>query len=688
MEQGEGGDESQHLVENPLETLDPRLHEGSSLNYLFVNQDASPTEKENDSKRGHNEANKDDSKERWELTGGVDGQTAMASRLKRIEVLLVVSCLAGAVINQLIAVGGLRHITREAPAPYPIRANVSYLDVYNGDLSIVYDEFLKHEITVTLYYAPWDAMSRESLQILDEVAKEFNDVRFVAINCWQNSACFKYYQFKFYPSVSAYVRGQGSIQYPIYSAIAKDYFITFLHNVINPITVVSSDNEWLLMRSRHLAVVTVPHKFYRFAYSLALESLRKDPRQRVGFAVRGGGDMIRLYLWNETLVYEESDNPTVASASKWVYARFHEPTGYLMNSGYKSNQIYKLVNGTKAFIVVKTAPNSSLNLNLHMMALQFYSCRETYEIHSRHVFLSLLVASKDRSIDCKRLPHTFECSSTSIKCNTRSPMNISFLSDWATPITEACQPSEALLLKNLEVKRICQTHRTQPDSAKHPEGLLWGLGCGKENLFRFLTLDGALYDKLYQLEAPAVIYDTEEDVKYLLPRSQFTTRGIEFFVARYTVKLRDRLQKSTAVVRHDLFHHQPERFVPPSDEMVVSANLKSTTQSQARGAQGAESALRDTVIFFYTNWCGFCKSIAANFHRVARFFKATPISFRTVDAEGSRFEDIRYSPDSYPQLVFFPKNSSDSIRYSGSWRPQCLTRFILNHCSEKVLQLL
>ncbi|XP_022647931.1 thioredoxin domain-containing protein 11-like [Varroa jacobsoni] len=689
MEQGGGEDESQPPVESSSEDLDPILNDSSSSSDPFVNQDVFESGVDDRQNQNGEGVSKDDDEDNWEDVTEVDTQATMATRVKRIEILLAVSCLAGAVVNQFITAGGLRRLTREAPPGHPLLTNVSYLDVYDGELSTVYDEFLKHEITVTLYYAPWDATSRESLQVLDEVAKEFQDVRFVAINCWQNSACFKYYQFKFYPSVSVYVRGQGSIQYPIYSALAKDYFITFLHNVINPITVVSSDYEWYTMRSRHFAVVTVPQMYYRFGYSLALESLRKDPRQRVGFAVlaKGGGDTVRLHLWNETLTYDESNNPTVASVSKWVYAKFHEPTGYLMNSGYKSNQISKLVNSTKAFIVVRTHPNSSLNLNLHMMALQFYSCQDTYEAHSKQVLLSLLVGSEDRSINCKRMPYPFECTSTSMKCNTKSPVDISFMSNWAIPVSITCQRLESLYLRHLEIKRICQTHRTQPDGAKHPKGLLWGLGCGKEHLFKFLTLDGALYDQLYPLEAPAIIYDAEDDIKYLLPQSQFTVRGIEFFVARYAVKLREKLQKSMSVVRHDLFHDQPEKFVPPSEEVVGSLTGSSRSKS-GQHIVPAESAFRDTVIFFYTNWCGFCKSVAANFHRVAHFFKAAPISFRTVDAEGSRFEDIRYSPDSYPQVVFFPGNSSDTIRYSGNWRPQCLTRFILKHCSDKVLQSL
>lgn len=589
----------------------------------------------------------------------------MASRLKRLRTAIVLTCLFALGVNHS-RLSSEVNLTRPLPGPRPVLGNNSYLDVYDGELNTVYDEFLRHEMTVTLYYAPWDAKSLKDLKIFDELARDMPDVRFVAINCWQNPSCTKYYEFKFYPSISVYVRGLGSIQYPL-TTVSKEYLATFIYNIINPVSVISDLSQWYLKRAKHFALVTVPMNYFQFAYTLALEALRQDPQQRVGYAVVNQ-DLagIRLHLRNSTLVYDESPNPTVGAVSKWIYSTATEPFTYLGNPGYKSAKLRQAINGTRAFAIIKAPPSTRLNLQLHLLAVELFGCQDSHVNETRDMLVSLFMTLEAEASHCGKKTRPIECISDANECSNLMS-NITYRKNWASYVTEYCRETEEEILKRAEQQRFCLTQWALPE--KEPfvdDSLLFGLACGREDLFRLIMLDPALFDSLYPTEAPVVLYDTFDEVKYLLPESEFSARGIEIFLSRFLTNANDLLEKSTTLVRKDLYHRQSGKFVPPSEE--VDRNIQ------------------DTVVLFYTNWCGFCKSFTATYFRVAHFFGTAPISFRRVDAEASRFEDFKYAPDSYPQVVFFPRNSSESIRYRGPWKAQGLTRFILEHCNEDVLR--
>ncbi|XP_018494777.1 thioredoxin domain-containing protein 11-like [Galendromus occidentalis] len=598
----------------------------------------------------------------------VEHQTiSMGSRLARLRPVIFIICIFALGVNHLRC-SPQAILTRGLPEARAVHQNTAYLDVYDGDLSRVFEEFLRHEMTVSLYYAPWDAKSLKSLKILDELAKGISDVRFIAISCWQNPSCTKYYEFKFYPSASVYVRGLGSIQYPM-GSISKEYLATFIYNIINPISVISEASQWSQMRAKHFAVVTAPMEHFQFAYTLALEALRRDPQQRVGFAILRDSRLapaIRLHLSNETLEYTEEANPTVGAVAKWIYSKATEPYTVLGNPGFKSARFRQAINGTRAFAVIKSPPSTRLNVQLHLMSAALFGCQDSPSNHTRDMLISLIMRLQAESSACKKNSSPIECVSNGNHC-LKLMASVSYRKHWAGHITQYCRESEQELLKRSERQKFCLTQWALPEKeAFTTDFQLYGLACGREDRFRIIVLDAALFESMYPAEAPVVIFDTVEEVKYLLPEDQFSARGIEIFLRKFLTKSNEILKRSTSLVRTDLFHSKAEDFVPPN--------------------RTPGSAIHDTVVLFYTNWCGFCKSFTAAYFRVANFFGTAPISFRRVDAEGSRFEDIKYAPDSYPQVVFFPRNSSDSFRYRGPWKAQGLTRFIFEHCNEDVLQ--
>lgn len=109
----------------------------------------------------------------------------------------------------------------------------------------------KHEVTMTMYYAPWDLESQLLKREFELIAEHFDgQINFVAINCWwPDGECSKKFSIKRFPVLNAFLRGRGDVEYR--GPLVASYIIPFLDNLLDPVTTINNDGDLLELRSKH-----------------------------------------------------------------------------------------------------------------------------------------------------------------------------------------------------------------------------------------------------------------------------------------------------------------------------------------------------------------------------------------------------------------------------------------------------
>lgn len=208
--------------------------------------------------------------------------------------------------------------TRPAGPPRPF-FNVSSLvaDHYDGRLDG--DALRCNDISVVLYYAPWDALSLRARAPFAAAARELHrEVYFAAVNCWwPEGECRKTYNPSFFPVVVAHVRDHGDVVFPLRGGVpAAKVLVRFVRRIMRPLVLATSGAELDALVERHAAVLVgavdgVSDGAYNAFYALATQAVARDPWDEVGFAVvtnRGAAENVgiehplTLCTWNETLV--------------------------------------------------------------------------------------------------------------------------------------------------------------------------------------------------------------------------------------------------------------------------------------------------------------------------------------------------------------------------------------------------
>lgn len=144
-------------------------------------------------------------------------------------------------------------ITRRAAPPVKLFDSRGSLvtDFEYGHLSRAASLSTGHEVTMTMYYAPWDLDSQRFRREFELVAEHYdNQINFVAINCWwPDGECAKKLSIKRFPVLSAFLRNWGDVEYR--GPLVASYIIPFLDNLLDPVVPINSDGDLLELRSKH-----------------------------------------------------------------------------------------------------------------------------------------------------------------------------------------------------------------------------------------------------------------------------------------------------------------------------------------------------------------------------------------------------------------------------------------------------
>ena len=91
-----------------------------------------------------------------------------------------------------------------------------------------------------------------------------------------------------------------------------------------------------------------------------------------------------------------------------------------------------------------------------------------------------------------------------------------------------------------------------------------------------------------------------------------------------------------------------------------------------------------SVVYFYTKWCGFCKSLTPSWKKVASQLKKIPqVQLLQVDCE--RYPDIAkmHNVRQYPTIIAFKGSRTNYATLENTRTEGDLKRFVLNNTYEK-----
>ncbi|KAM9792490.1 thioredoxin domain-containing protein 11 [Neosynchiropus ocellatus] len=623
-------------------------------------------------------------------------------------------------------------------------ADAPVIDLYLGQLDQVDRLRSVAEVSLVFFYAPWCAHSMAARQELQQVAgKLAKQVQFVAINCWWNHGkCRKQNHFYQFPTVHLFYRRFGPIEYR--GPILASYVESFVLRVVTPLTYLPSRARLEEFLSCHEPRVVGFFQFnsspqppgYLTYLSSALQALKRDFRgvvrfgvvtsQRVAAALSIHQDET-VYLHrrlNSSLIFPRRErNFTSESICSWVFEHRESVLQWLQPPGTKSRLLeHELTKGPALLLFLPHDPTSEPDPVLQQVAdvaLRYHSCDRDHHSNWDGSFSSDARCCQSLSVPrpgaaagcwldvCRRFSRRDDSCGVFWRdvlqthlthCCLRPPP-----AD-ATPLTSvSCfnfangyGPSSRFSaccwrsMPPLQNQTLAKDARQAPQRHDH----LTGLRCHTNRTLRFYVLDVALNRPLALslgaddasssspggTEGPegdgpfAAIVNLKDESHYVLPRSPAATltQSLEAFIRNFSAP-HSVLQRHLVgqEVKSGRAHESRPSTRPLIAELTTATFLPSVMDAE-----------KDVLLFYYTQWCGFCSVLNHVLIQLARLLQRNgSIAVARVNVARNDLP-WEFMVDHVPSLLFFPRHRKHhSVKFPDDLAITLpnLLHFILRH---------
>ncbi|XP_054718361.1 thioredoxin domain-containing protein 11-like [Uloborus diversus] len=372
-------------------------------------------------------------------------------------------------------------------------------DFYQGNVKNLLSLLSEKDVSLVVYYAPWDASCLQFRPEIETVAKFYhNEIFFAAVNCWwPEGECSKKFNIVSYPVVLVHIHDVGIVRYE--GPLISTYIISFLDYVLTPLVPLHHTGELLDLLTKHEAVLVAFFEFgegsypfdYTMFYTASLKALTTDPNRRICFAViTNKKDAInfklksnfQLFLWNSTEIYSENVT-THLEILKWAYGKLKHVSEWITPPGVKSKILAETIEN-KPTIILFTPRNILLEYSPYYslfkeVALDYNNCKDHQLIKSlihrlvlrRHVLQEELTKiiekchrndSEHSSDICRRRPDLCDltcCRTTNFKlkltqtCLCRMCLH-HFIENLEQMKLSECENTLELILKSFNVKEL------------------------------------------------------------------------------------------------------------------------------------------------------------------------------------------------------------------------------------------
>ncbi|XP_077426678.1 thioredoxin domain-containing protein 11 [Vanacampus margaritifer] len=598
------------------------------------------------------------------------------------------------------------------------------VDLYLGQLDQV--ERLKSvsEVSFVFFYAPWCAHSMAARQEVQLVAKKLaKQVQFVAINCWWSQGkCRRLNHFYKYPTIHLFYQRFGPIEYK--GPFVAAYVESFILRVITPLTYLPSRDTLRTFLSRHEPRVVGFFQFnsspqppgYITFLASALQALKRDFRDAIRFGVvtnRRVADAISLkedesvYLhrrFNSSLIFPHWErNFTSRAVCSWVFENHESVLKWLQPPGTKSRLLEQELSQGAALLVflphdpLDSEPDGLLQ-QVADVALRYHSCDTHNKRSTSNVPCCRSVLVPDATVRCE------VCHMSSARCSLHSTPPPSHK---RRCLHRHCRSFLLSYSPLSQHSACCGKVEPQPKTKEAPHGqnsisltvtspsdALKGLRCQTNKTLRFYVLDMELnWPLAVRLGAPgkgnssswrrgkagaqgddgsfAAIVNLKDEVHYVLQRSPAATltESLEAFVMNFSAPY--------SLLRRHLVGEDPRERQPEQQPEPLIAEL--TTSTFLPFVMDVE---KDVLLFYYTQWCGFCSVLNHVLIQLARLLQRD--SSAVIARVNVARNDLpwEFMVDRVPSILFFPQYRKQlSVKFPADLPITLpnLLRFILKH---------
>ncbi|KAM8841991.1 thioredoxin domain-containing protein 11 [Synchiropus picturatus] len=596
-------------------------------------------------------------------------------------------------------------------------ADAPVIDLYLGQLDQVERLRSVAEVSLIFFYAPWCAHSMAARQELQQVARKLaKQVQFVAINCWWNHGkCRKQTHFYQYPTIHLFYRRFGPIEYR--GPILAPYLESFVLRVVTPLTYLPSRAKLEEFLSCHEPRVVGFFQFnsspqppgYLTYLSSALQALKRDFRGVVRFGVVTSKQVAEaisinqdetVYLHrrlNSSLIFPRSErNFTSESICSWVFEHRESVLQWLQPPGTKSRLLeHELAKGPALLLFLPHDPTTSepnpVLQQVADVALRYHSCDRDHHSNWDGSF-----SSDSRCCHSVSVPQPGPADCWLDVCWRFSRRDNGCGVSWRdmpqTHLTHCClhpRPADAKPLASVSCFNFARSYspssrfsaccrRSTPrlqnqtlakDAPKAPQehDLLSGLRCHTNRTLRFYVLDVALNWPLalslgagnkssssppQRMEGPqgegpfAAIVHLKDESHYVLPRSPVATltQTLEAFIRNFSTP-HSVLQRHLVGQESQSGGEQESHSRPLIAELTTSTFLPSIMDEE-----------KDVLLFYYTQWCGFCSVLNHVLIQLARLLQRNgSIAVARVNVARNDLP-WEFMVDHVPSLLFFPRH--------------------------------
>uniref|UniRef100_A0A087Y600 Thioredoxin domain containing 11 n=1 Tax=Poecilia formosa TaxID=48698 RepID=A0A087Y600_POEFO len=624
-------------------------------------------------------------------------------------------------------------------------ADAPVVDLYLGQLDQVERLKSMAEVSFIFFYAPWCAHSMAARQEVSQVAKKLaRQVQFVAVNCWWSQGkCRRQKRFYHYPIIHLFYRRFGPIEYR--GPFVAPYIESFTLRVITPLTYLPTRAHLKNFLTKHESGVVGFFQFnsspqppgYITYLSSALQTLRRDFHGVVRFGVvtsKHVAEAVSLredetvYLhrrFNSSLIFPRKKlNFTSEAVCKWVFEHYETVVQWLVPPGTKSRLLEdELTKGPALLLFMPHDPlkkSYPLHVEFADIAVRYHSCERSSADDRLPFYTSLCCRSvpvpESRTSACEvclrlsgpSLPVSLApCSFPSASregdrfgtylnrcCLHQPPSPISMKS--AT--SQGCSHYVSSYSPFTQFSACCKTVEPQlnESQAKEEPGLppplsvppssapiqetendgIMGLHCRTNRTLRFYVLDiGLNWPLAERLGAGdgnrdcsfVAIVNLKYEVHYVLQHNPDATltESLEMFIRNFSSP-HSHLQRH--LVGEDDRQQKQRRLIT---ELTTSSFVSSIMDHQ-----------KDVLLFYYTQWCGFCSVLNHVLIQLARLLQGNHTI--TVARVNVARNDLpwEFMVDHVPSILLFPRHRKHlSVKYPANLPITLpnLLRFILQH---------
>ncbi|KAJ9585352.1 hypothetical protein L9F63_002849 [Diploptera punctata] len=620
----------------------------------------------------------------------------------------------------------------KSPSPVPFFPRNSLVaDFYNGQLSPAFERVSESDISFVMYYAPWDAESQSTRTQFKIVAQYFyKQIYFAAINCWQpHSECKQQFnKVQQFPVLIVYTQHNKGIQYK--GIREATHMIRFLQFFLRPLEQIRTHDDLINLMTTHDAVVVGFFNFlgnvggagYYTFYSAALKFLERDPYREIGFAVVtdvGTAEKlmvdeipsVRLYMWNETLLYSRDDEYTPDSLVKWISGNAHQVSVWVSPPGVKSLTLAPYVEDGSVLIMF--TPRNPLDEHfynyklLREIGLEYYNCDENpwvMTLASRLAAERVSAATRQQEMEAECLvwkehhqevPHVQvvgrhwtndSCRSmcegkcrwtegdlnfgplhrhhyTCCKHTTHASYETSMLSGMGDERSSSALQEAFTLEKCRRLRRARTIYRPIfPHPAYHRKSprRFTGLACRTNRTISLIAMDSLQFhqfaeglgiDILKRTDKTAVvIFNVIQESSYIL-EGDVSKGAILEFITNYTDGTLNRSLRSSGGKLQNTLNQYPIQ----SEESCHSENVVCVRELNSNNFHSVVMTPNVAVVVLYHSpYCTFCHGISHIYLTVARYFHAVHnLTFVRIDGENN---DLPWelTMHHYPTILFFP----------------------------------